>query len=56
MIDRPLCFGIKNRDWQTGKIKDLMVSGEIDSIKDASVLIVGSVSESFPMVMNEGMS
>ena len=24
MIDRPFCFGIKNRDWQTGKIMDLM--------------------------------
>ncbi|MEE0934477.1 MAG: hypothetical protein U0L42_02280, partial [Methanobrevibacter sp.] len=44
MIDRPFCFGIKNRDWQTGKIKDLMVSGEIDSIKDASVLIVDDIS------------
>lgn len=44
MIDRPFCFGIKNRDWQTGKIKDLMVSGEIDLIKDASVLIVDDIS------------
>lgn len=44
MIDRPFCFGIKNRDWQTGKIKDLMVSGETDLIKGATVLIVDDIS------------
>ena len=44
MVDRPFCFGIKNRDWQTGKIKDLMVSGDTDLIEGARVLIVDDIS------------
>lgn len=44
MVDEPFCFGIKNRDWQTGKIKDLMVSGDTDLIRGASVLIVDDIS------------
>lgn len=44
MVDEPFCFGIKNRDWKTGKIKDLTVSGETDLIKDATVLIVDDIS------------
>jgi len=44
MLDMPYCFGIKNRDWKTGEIKDLSVVGELDLIKSSNVLIVDDIS------------
>lgn len=43
MIERPYAFGIKDRDWGTGQIKGLKVSGNIDDIKGSSVLIVDDI-------------
>ena len=43
MIPLPYCFGIKNRDWSTGQIKSLSVSGEVDRIKGNNVLIVDDI-------------
>lgn len=40
---RPYAFGIKNRDWKTGEIKSLDVSGETDMIKDSNVLIIDDI-------------
>lgn len=43
MIPRPYCFGIKKRDWSTGKIKDLDVAGETEQIAGNDVLIVDDI-------------
>lgn len=43
MIPLPYCFGIKNRDWSTGQIKSLSVSGEVDKISGSDVLIVDDI-------------
>lgn len=43
MIPLPYCFGIKNRDWSTGQIKSLSISGEVDRIKGNNVLIVDDI-------------
>ena len=36
-------FGIKKRDWKTGKIEGLDVAGCIDKIKDSAILIVDDI-------------
>ena len=44
MIDRPFAFGIKKRDWATGKIKELEVSGMTELVSGSKVLIVDDIS------------
>lgn len=44
MVDRPFAFGIKKRDWVTGKIMGLDVSGMTELITDSRVLIVDDIS------------
>ena len=36
-------FGIKQRDWATGEIKGLTLSGDVDYIKDRDVLIIDDI-------------
>lgn len=43
MVTLPYAFGIKKRDWKTGKILGLDVSGNIEEIKGKSVLIVDDI-------------
>ncbi len=43
MISLPYCFGIKNRDWKTGKIKSLSIAGETQKIQGNDVLIVDDI-------------
>jgi ribose-phosphate pyrophosphokinase len=43
MIPLPYAFGIKRRDWATGKIEGLDVAGSIDKIKDSRILIVDDI-------------
>lgn len=43
LLDRPYAFGIKKRDWATGKIEGLDVAGSIDEIKDSRILIVDDI-------------
>lgn len=43
MITLPYCFGIKNRDWSTGEIKELSVAGETELIAGNDVLIVDDI-------------
>ena len=43
MINKPYAFGIKDRDWYTGAIKGLEVSGSTDLIKNNNVLIVDDI-------------
>lgn len=40
----PYAFGIKNRDWKTGQINGLDVSGSTELINGATVLIVDDIS------------
>lgn len=44
MIDRPYTFGIKKRDWKTGKINGLEVSGQTELICGSRVLIIDDIS------------
>lgn len=44
MFELPYAFGIKKRDWETGQIKGLDVSGMTDLIKDRKILIVDDIS------------
>ena len=44
MIDRPFAFGIKKRDWATGKIMGLDVSGMTELVGGSRVLIVDDIS------------
>lgn len=44
MFDRPYAFGIKKRDWETGEIKGLDVSGMTDLISGSKVIIVDDIS------------
>lgn len=44
MIDRPYTFGIKKRDWTTGKITGLDVSGETELIYGSRILTVDDIS------------
>lgn len=43
MIPLPYAFGIKKRDWKTGKILGLDVSGDVESIKGKNILIVDDI-------------
>lgn len=43
MIDKKYAFGIKKRDWETGQINGLDVSGRVELIKDSNVLIVDDI-------------
>ena len=44
MIDLPFSFGIKKRDWVTGRIIGLDVSGMTENIRNSKVLIVDDIS------------
>lgn len=44
MFNRPYAFGIKKRDWETGEIKGLDVSGMTDLISGSKVIIVDDIS------------
>jgi len=43
MINKPYCFGVKNRDWETGKILSLSVLGQPEEIYGRDVLIVDDI-------------
>lgn len=43
MVSLPYAFGIKKRDWQTGKILGLDVAGDVDSIRGRDILIVDDI-------------
>ena len=43
MVDMPYAFGIKRRNWETGKIEGLDVAGAVDQIKGKDVLIVDDI-------------
>ena len=43
MVTLPYAFGIKKRDWKTGKILGLDVSGNIEEIKGKNILIVDDI-------------
>lgn len=44
MLDMPYAFGIKKRNWETGKIEGLDVAGAKYLIKDSNVIIVDDIS------------
>lgn len=44
MFRLPCAFGIKNRDWETGDIRGLDVSGMTDCIQGRKILIVDDIS------------
>lgn len=43
MIDLPYAFGIKKRDWKTGKIEGLHIAGNVANIMGADILIVDDI-------------
>lgn len=43
MAEKEYAFGIKRRDWATGKIEGLDVAGCVDWIKDSRILIVDDI-------------
>lgn len=43
MFNKEYAFGIKKRDWATGKIEGLDVAGCVDKIKDSRILIVDDI-------------
>lgn len=43
MAEKEYAFGIKRRDWATGKIEGLDVAGCVDKIKDNRILIVDDI-------------
>lgn len=43
LIRTNCCFGIKNRDWETGRILGLDIQGNLDLIKDKNVLIIDDI-------------
>ncbi len=43
MYQKPYAFGIKKRDWSTGQIKGLDVSGSEELIQDSTILIVDDI-------------
>ena len=43
MAEKEYAFGIKKRDWVTGKIEGLDVAGCVDKIKDSRILIVDDI-------------
>ena len=44
MIGMPYVFGIKKREWRTGKILGLDIGGDAESIKEKNVLIIDDIS------------
>lgn len=44
MVKLPYAFGIKNRDWETGDIRGLDVSGMTDCIRGRKILIIDDIS------------
>lgn len=42
-INIPFAFGIKRRDWETGKILGLDLAGEVDSIAGRNILIIDDI-------------
>lgn len=43
MVEMEYAFGIKKRDWATGKIEGLDVAGCVDKIKDSRILIIDDI-------------
>lgn len=43
LFEREYAFGIKKRDWATGKILGLDVAGCVDEIKDSKILIIDDI-------------
>ena len=43
IIKYPYCFGIKRRNWETGKIEGFDVVGEVEQVKDKNILIVDDI-------------
>jgi ribose-phosphate pyrophosphokinase len=43
MFDLPYTFGIKKRDWTTGQIKGLEVTGQTEELTGSVVLIVDDI-------------
>lgn len=43
MAEKEYIFGIKKRDWATGKIEGLDVAGCVDKIKDSKILIIDDI-------------
>lgn len=43
MVNIPYAFGIKKRNWETGKIEGLDVAGAVDQIAGADILIVDDI-------------
>lgn len=43
MIQMPYAFGIKKRDWETGKIEGLDVTGSVENISGKNILIVDDI-------------
>lgn len=44
MLSMPYAFGIKKREWKSGKIVGLDVAGEIDNIIGKNIIIVDDIS------------
>jgi ribose-phosphate pyrophosphokinase len=43
MVNLPYAFGIKKRNWETGKIEGLDVAGAVDQIAGKDILIVDDI-------------
>jgi ribose-phosphate pyrophosphokinase len=43
MAEKEYAFGIKKRDWATGKIEGLDVAGCVDKVKDSKILIIDDI-------------
>lgn len=43
IIQKPYAFGIKKRDWETGKIEGLDVAGSVESISGKNILIIDDI-------------
>lgn len=43
MFNKEYAFGIKRRDWATGRIEGLDIAGCVDKIKDSRILIVDDI-------------
>lgn len=43
MFNKPYAFGIKKRNWTTGQIQGLEISGQTEFIKGSSVLIIDDI-------------
>lgn len=41
--NKPITFGMKKRDWATGKIEGLDIFGDVEALKDAKVLIIDDI-------------